>query len=337
VEWNGLRWAMIMTNLVPARKEDRVNLFAHELFHRVQQELGFGLITPDNSHLDKKNGRIFLRLELEALKRAVLVHKRKSVHRHLTNAFLFRKHRQQFFPGSGMAENWLELNEGITEYTGLIIDGRTRDEAVMKLVRKIEGIQAGNMSFVRNFAYATTPVHGYLLRKNKTYWNRGINSETDLTGFFVNQFRIRLPALIPGEILRIASEYNGDSIVSQENLREESMTALVKEYTEKLVTHPHVEIRCYSLKFTANTGNQLAAENHGTIYQSFFSGADDWGTLLAEKGGVLVVAGKKRINISMPVTVDGNTVKGETWILKLNDGYTIEKHTATGNFIVVKK
>lgn len=337
VEWNGLRWAMIMTNLIPARKEDRVNLFAHELFHRVQQELGFILITPDNSHLDKKNGRIFLRLELEALKRAALVHKSKSVRRHLTNAFLFRKYRHQLFPGSDTAENWLELNEGITEYTGLIIDGRNQDEAVIKLVRKIEGMQTGNVSFVRNFAYATTPVHGYLLRKSKRYWNKEIDVKTDLTGFFVNQFRIRLPAINSEEVLQIANEYNAGNIFSQENLREESILALVKEYAEKLVSRPHIEIPCYALKFTANTGTQLVMENQGAVYQSFFSGADDWGTLLVEKGGVLVAPGKKRINISLPVSIDSNTIKGETWVLKLNDGYTIEKDTLTGNFLVFRK
>src|ERR1019366_3640046 len=69
INWSGRRWAMIMLPL-PENKENRINLLAHELFHKAQPSLGFILFNTNNNHLDQKDGRIYLRLELEALKKA---------------------------------------------------------------------------------------------------------------------------------------------------------------------------------------------------------------------------------------------------------------------------
>ena len=71
IEWAGQHWAMVMLPL-PENKNSRINLLVHELFHRSQKQFGFFPASPDNNHLDKKNGRLCLRLELEALKKAVL-------------------------------------------------------------------------------------------------------------------------------------------------------------------------------------------------------------------------------------------------------------------------
>ena len=70
VSWNGKRWAMILLPLSENRNE-RLNLITHELFHRAQPSLKFKSTNADNNHLDKKQGRIYLRLELEALQTAV--------------------------------------------------------------------------------------------------------------------------------------------------------------------------------------------------------------------------------------------------------------------------
>ena len=68
-DWNGKRWSMVMLPL-PKNHNERLNLIIHELFHRIQLEIGFAnLITKQSNHLDDLNGRIFLKLELEALKK----------------------------------------------------------------------------------------------------------------------------------------------------------------------------------------------------------------------------------------------------------------------------
>ena len=125
VHWNGRDWAMVMIPL-PPYKDDRVNLMAHELFHVAQLTLGFRGYSPDNSQLDEKNGRILLRLELEALRKALESTSSYEAKRHLANAILFREYRYMLFPQAKITENLLELNEGLAEYTGVMVSNRTR-------------------------------------------------------------------------------------------------------------------------------------------------------------------------------------------------------------------
>ena len=68
---------MIMLPL-SENKNDRINLLAHELFHKAQSGLGFTQNNKESNHLDQKDGRIYLRLELEALTKAVLSDSKRS-------------------------------------------------------------------------------------------------------------------------------------------------------------------------------------------------------------------------------------------------------------------
>src|SRR5688500_15812710 len=65
--WGGKRWSTYVWSHLPADERERAVLLIHELFHRVQRELGFFLNEPDNSHLDSVEGRYWLQLEWKAL------------------------------------------------------------------------------------------------------------------------------------------------------------------------------------------------------------------------------------------------------------------------------
>src|SRR5262249_5221356 len=72
VSWGGVRWFSFPSWMLPANDaETRQQVMLHGLFHRVQPELG--LITEDgyNEHLDSLEGRVWMRLEWRALRRAV--------------------------------------------------------------------------------------------------------------------------------------------------------------------------------------------------------------------------------------------------------------------------
>src|SRR5699024_5393947 len=113
LEWSGKRWAMVMLPL-PDNRQARINLLAHELFHRAQSSLRLPVQkAPNNNHLGQKKGRIYLRLELEALKKVVQPSSEKEKHRHLTHALIFREYRHSLYEGSVEEENTLELNEGL--------------------------------------------------------------------------------------------------------------------------------------------------------------------------------------------------------------------------------
>ncbi len=56
-EWEGKRWTMLIWDLVPTDPVTRRVTFGHELFHRIQPDLG--LMAPDstNLQLDTLEGR----------------------------------------------------------------------------------------------------------------------------------------------------------------------------------------------------------------------------------------------------------------------------------------
>lgn len=97
VTWNGRDWAMIMLPL-PSNYHDRINLFAHELFHVAQPSLQLKFMNVDNNHLDKKDGRVYLRLELEALIKTVQATNERDINNHLTNALSFQCTVNHYFP-----------------------------------------------------------------------------------------------------------------------------------------------------------------------------------------------------------------------------------------------
>ncbi len=70
VEWAGKRWTMVMWPL-PQNSQPRDRLLAHELFHRLQPDLGIPYANPENAQLDTLEGRMWLQLEWRALAASV--------------------------------------------------------------------------------------------------------------------------------------------------------------------------------------------------------------------------------------------------------------------------
>ncbi|WP_410220092.1 hypothetical protein [Pedobacter sp.] len=333
INWGGKRWAMIMLPL-PQNKEDRINLLAHELFHSAQPSLGFALNNPENNHLDQKDGRIYLRLELEALKRAVQTTSEKELKQHLANAVAFRKYRHALYNGSSTTENALELNEGIAEFTGVMISGRNKAETTEFFINGISNFFA-NPTFVRSFAYQTIPVYGYLLYNKDKNWNKKINARTDLTDYFTKAFNINIPTYLKKTVKKIASKYNAQTIIQEETKREEKIKELIAEYKLKFIEQPHFEIRFEKMSVSFDPRNIMPIEDKGTVYPNIRV-TDLWGVLTVENGA-LMSPNWDKISITNPVKIEGKKIIGDGWTLELIDAYTIEKNKTNSGYKLTKK
>ncbi|MGI8580906.1 MAG: hypothetical protein ACR2KX_01835, partial [Chitinophagaceae bacterium] len=264
LHWNGKDWAMIMLPL-PTNKQDRINLLAHELFHKAQPSSGFSLFNTENNHLDQKDGRMYLRLELNALKKAVRSSTIKEINTHLTNALTFRKYRYSIYPKADTTENLLELNEGIAEYTGEIISGRNKEPAIAHFEKSIDNFLS-NPTFVRSFPYQTIPVYGYLLHNSNKDWNKQITIKTNLTNYFINAFNLSLPYDLKKTVEIISSQYDGQKIFKEETARETKTKQLIAEYKNKFIEQPHFEIQFEKMNVSFNPGNIMPIEDKGTFY-----------------------------------------------------------------------
>ena len=333
IHWSGEEWAMVMLPL-PDNEDDRLNLLAHELFHRAQPRLGFKLYNPENSHLDQKEGRTYLRLELEALNNALLASSPEEMKRHLTNALTFRVYRYKIYPGADTTENLLELNEGIAEYTGTMMSGRNKQQMQTYLLKSVDGFLK-NPTFVRSFAYQTIPIYGYLLSDTKPEWNKHITSMSHLTEYFLLEFNIHLPSDSNTFVAHIADQYGWQTIIEEENARETRIKKLIAEYRDTFIQRPHLEIPLQNMNISFDPRNIMPLEDKGMVYPNIRV-IDNWGILTVTKGA-LMSPNWNKIAVSIPTQIDGEVASGDGWRLELNHGFVVRKDSVSNNYILTKQ
>lgn len=333
IQWRGKNWAMIMLPL-SADKYDRINLMAHELFHKAQNSLGFTQGNKQSDHLDQRDGRVFLRLELEALLKAILSDSSKEQKKYLTDAMSFRNYRHSLFPNSASIENELELNEGLAEYTGFMISSRDRKQSKDHFTEAVNTF-VKNPTYVRSFAYQTIPMYGYLLNSKEPYWNQRLTNNSDLTQFFSNHFQIKTQNLSKKEIEKLAEKYNGPLIFKEEQIRADKIKKLIDNYKLKFIENPHLEIPFEKMSVSFDPRNILPVEDKGTVYPQIRV-TDTWG-ILEVHNGALMSKNWDKITITAPLRMDDPKIEGDGWTLLLNKDYRIRKDDTTGNFTISKK
>jgi hypothetical protein len=330
INWSGKSWAMIMLPL-PDNKPERLDLLSHELFHRSQPVLGFKMNNPDNNHLDQKEGRIYLRLELEALQQALAAKSKSEINRNLTNALYLRNHRYSIYKNAKSSENSLELNEGLAAYTGIFMSGRDNNQIEDYFENKITEFQ-DYPTYVRSFAYLTIPLYGTLLRKSDKYWNKLTDDNTNLTDFFIKSFNLHIPDNLGVEIL---NQYGLSKIDSEETKREERIKQLTVEYRAKFIEQPHLEIKFEKMSVSFDPRNIMPIEGYGTVYPTLRI-SDNWGILTVSNGALL---GKNwdKVIVSEPTIINKGKVVGNGWTIELNRGYFVEKNRSDKNYSLKKQ
>jgi hypothetical protein len=310
-DWNGKRWTMVMLPL-PKDYNKKLNLLIHELFHRIQPVIGFAnLEMKQSNHLDDLNGRIFIKLELEALKKALISDNQPIKQKHIQNALLFRNYRYELYSGAKKIENSLELIEGLAEYTGSILSDRTDEKLKEHYIQAINNFY-NNPTFVSSFAYRTIPVYGYLMNLKDDNWNKKISKSTNLTDFISEFFNFTIPADLKETVNVNKSDYNFDRISNFEINRDNERKKLIAKYEIKFQEKPTLTIHFENMKIGYNPSNIMPLKNLGTVYPNLRI-TDNWGILTAENGALLSNNWDK-------VTVS------EHWeLIKIEENYTLKE------------
>jgi len=330
IKWGGTLWAMIMLPL-PENKQVRLDLLSHELFHSFQPRLHFKMANPANNHLDQKDGRISLRLELEALHQALIAKSKAEADKNLTNALYFRKMRYEVFPDAKQEENLLELNEGLATYTGIAMSGRSTKELNEYFKTKLADFQ-NNPSFVRSFAYLTIPLYGTILSGSDKYWNKKVDNNTNMGDLFIKSFNLQIPSSLADEI---KNQYGFAEISAGEAKREEHIKQITAGYKKVFIERPHLEIRLENMNISFDPRNLMPMEGYGTVYPTLRL-SDNWGILTATEGALLGT-NWDRVTVSEPAIIGKEKVSGKGWSIDLNKGYVVEKDSSGKNYLVRKK
>jgi len=329
-EWAGVKWTMVIFPL-PEDKIRRANLMVHEMWHRIQNDIGFPSSGAANNHLDSRDGRIWLQLEWRALA-AALMSRGKQRRQAIADAILFRAYRRTVFPQAASEEREMEMHEGLAEYTGVKLSGSPDlnqyvvDTDLKKAARE--------ETFVRSFAYASGPAYGILLDETKAKWRKNLKKEDDLGSLLQKRLSVKLPQNVKQTAELRAKNYDGDKLEAFETDRADNRQKLLAEYRAKLVAGSVLAIPILKMSMQMNPGNLVPLEPLGTVYPSIRI-VDAWGILTAAKGA-LIKSDFSGIYVSAPSNTSSSPIQGDGWTLELNAGWTITNGERKGDYIVKK-
>jgi len=311
--WAGKHWTMLLWPL-PDDERARANLLAHEMWHRIQDDLGLPANNPGNAHLDTPDGRLWLQLEWRALERALRAEgdERKTA---VVDALTFREYRRSLFGEAAQEERALENNEGLAEYTGVMLAGWTAQERIEHVLAKLREAERAD-SYVRSFAYQSGPPWGMLLDALADGWRTGYAVDDDLGVRLSRVLDLELSADLKNAAMKRMVGYDGPKLQKEEEDREQQRQQRLKEARARFVDGPTLRIPLRRMQIAFNPNNLQPLEDVGTVYPTLRI-SDVWG-ILEVTGGALVSADWTWVAVPVDATWDGRVdTTGAGWNLKL--------------------
>src|SRR5580765_4290778 len=330
VSWGGLRWFSFPLYMLPANDADvRQQVMLHGLFHRIQPELGF--ITEDgfNEQLDTFEGRVWMRLEWRALRRAVESSGSDRAEA-IADALAFRRERRRRFPGAADNERRDEIREGLASYTGVAAWASSPADAHRAAASALAGGE-GQTSFVGNFEAASGPGYGVLLDDLMPGWRRQVRATSDL-GDLLASATNRPPT---ADVAVAAARYDGATLRTAEEARDRAQQVRVAELRRRFVDGPVLTMPGLG-SGTSDTTGSVGIPGAGTVFFGNFTQSGRWGRLDAN-GGVLRAADGATLSVPVTGPLEGTTLRGEDWTVTLNPGWVVQPATRPGSFTIVRE
>jgi hypothetical protein len=332
--WAGVRWTQVLWPL-PSDEAKRRILLAHESFHRVQDRVAPIQRAGDNAHLDVLQGRYTMLLEWRALAAALDADNADTRRRHVQDALLFRAARYRQFPKARAAEVALERNEGLAEYTGVMIGADTASARIAAAHRDLAS-HADDPSFVRSFAYATGPAYGLLLDRYRPGWRKDVGTGAGPAALLAEALHLDLATMPVDALEQRAAQYDGAALLAAETTRQAQRDLLVARYRKALVDGPVLvlPLHMHDMQVQFDPRTLLPLGDAGTVYPTLRA-SDRWGSIQTD-AGALMASGWNRLTVSAPGSADvrdGN-LAGDGWTLHLAPGWQLAPGSRPGDYVV---
>jgi len=330
VEWSGTRWTQMLWP-IPSDERLRATLIAHELFHRIQSQLGFpNHSAGENAHLDELNGRYYMQLEWRALARALEAGSAAARERAARDALLFRAERYRMYPKAAAEEHALERNEGLAEYTGVRVGNPTAELQTKMALRDLSA-HVGDATFVRSFAYATGPAYGLLLDRYAPGWHAQLHSGEGFDAMLRRALHVS-----PGRSAKLvaarAATYDGATLRTAEVDRDAKRQQMLALDRAKFVTGPVLTLKFRKMNVQFDPRNLQPLGDAGTVYPTIRV-SDEWG-VIEGKNGALMRPDWSALVVAAPSSTAGSSVSGDGWTLELQPGWKIVPDARAGDFVL---
>ena len=327
--WGGVTWAMLGWPITTDSMRRSV-LFAHELWHRVQESLGFRMADPGNPHLAEPDGRLWIRLEGRALRRALSLEGAGRTHA-LRDAIAFRRTRRKIFSGSDSAERALELNEGLAEYTGIAVGAGSEPERRALVENRLAVLDSATR-LERSFAYQTGAAYGLLLDASAPGWRAALSPESDLA--LVLEASLGSGGTVgPASAVIRAGRYGYAAVRREEQARATRRIARIASLRGRFLKGPVLELPLAEMKMGFDPGQVEALEGVGTVY-GVLRLTDRWGVLQCDGSGGLISGDYRRAIVPAPSDTAGRRLTGPGWVLELSPDWQLVQGPRKGDWTV---
>lgn len=327
--WAGRRWATVRLPL-PDDRFARTALLVHESFHRIQPALGLDGTDALNAHLDERNGRYWLRLELRALATA-LRSDGPPARRAAADAVLFRAYRWSLYPGADTLETQLERKEGLAEYTGDKLALAATGASLGRIAEDIARFES-RPTYVRSLGYGTGPALGLLLDRYAPGWRQRVARQS-MARQLAAALRFASPPSPAAAAAARARAYDGERLAQEEDARESERQQRLAELRARLVAGPVLVLRQNQLMRAFNPNTLIPLSPEGTVYPTGSFSAE-WGSMDVTAGGALVAGDYRTVRVRVPTDTAARPLRGEGWTLELAPGWHLAPGSRTGDLTV---
>ena len=322
LDWAGVHWSEMLWPL-PKEAPVRRTMMAHEAFHRIQESIGLPAGGRDAPHLDTLEGRYTVQLEWRALDAALAAKTDAERRARAADALAFRAARYQKFPEAEQAETALERNEGLAEYTGVMVGNRTPAEQVAMAHWDLTWHPKNDSTFARSFAYPSGPAYGILLDRYRPGWRKAIVKGGSPAGMLAEALHVDMAA--KPDVEKLAARYGGPALLASEHARAAARARQAAKYKAQLVTGPVLKLPLKHMKVQFNPSNLVPLGDAGTVYPTM-QVIDDWGSITVD-GGALMAPDWTLLTVAAPAgDATSGALHGQGWTMKLAPGW----HVVTG-------
>lgn len=334
--WKGEQWSMVLWPL-PNTRAERARLLMHESWHRIQDELGLPGENPRNAHLDTLQGRLWLQLEIRALRSVMLAEtpERAALTR---DALALRAYRQSLFPGSKAEEDRMELHEGLAEFTGMMLRGTWEPETRYALAYRLLSF-GKKRSFPASFAYETGPAYGLLLnvleavKLDAITWRTKLTTKSSLADLVAALVEFEPAKDLQAAAMAVAERHGHRELLAAETAREQERAAREAAYRQQLIDGPVLELPMNGANFSFDPGAAFPLGADGTVHPAT-TVVHDWGTLVVTKGARFT-NDWMRAFVSAPA--DASLPCGDGWTLELKPGWHVAAGKRSGDYVLARK
>jgi hypothetical protein len=205
-----------------------------------------------------------------------------------------------------------------------------------KLVRSFET----NPTYVRSFAYATGPALGLLLDHFAPDWRSEIARSRNPARLLSTALGFHQPRDLARAADRASEAYGARDVMAAEAVRDSARRPIMAGYKQRLVDGPTLTFTQTGLARGFNPQTLVGFDMVSTVYPTGSFGAK-WGSLQVTDGGALVSNDYSWLRISAPQSAtvpQDRTVRGQGWVLKLNEGWELQPSPGhPGSYVVTRK